>query len=134
VEFSGYAPKHIVLKCDAPAPSVLMLNDRFDPNWHVKVDGKPEALLHCNYIMRGVYLAPGAHTVEFRFQPPVGPLYVTLAAIGVGLVALGFVIVTGRRSTSPAPSVPSPALPQPSAEPTPTPDSGALRPGLGGTR
>ena len=70
---------------------MLLLNDRFDPNWKVRVDGKPETLLRCNYIMRGVYLTPGAHTVEFRFQPPVGPLYVSLAAIGVGLVLLGLI-------------------------------------------
>ena len=100
VEFASYAPKDIVLKSDAPAPSVLLLNDRFDPNWKVRVDGKPETLLRCNYIMRGVYLPPGAHTVEFRFQPPVGPLYVSLAAIGVGLLLLGFVLVTARRSDS----------------------------------
>jgi hypothetical protein len=98
VEFASYAPKDIVLKSAGPAPSVLLLNDRFDPNWKVSVDGKPEPLLRCNYIMRGVFLAPGAHTVEFRFQPPVGPLYVSLAAIGAGLVLLGFVLVTAHPS------------------------------------
>ena len=35
VEFASYAPKDIVLRSDAPAPSVLLLNDRFDPNWKV---------------------------------------------------------------------------------------------------
>ena len=54
------------------------------------VDGKPETVLHCNYIMRGVYSAPGAHTVEFRFQPPVGPMYASLVAVGLGLVLLGY--------------------------------------------
>jgi hypothetical protein len=29
---------------------VLLLNDRFDPNWNVRVDGKLERLLRCNYI------------------------------------------------------------------------------------
>ena len=119
VEFSSYAPKDIVLKCQAPAASVLMLNDRFDPNWHVKVDGKPEPLLHCNYIMRGVYLAPGTHRVEFSFQPPVGPLYVSLAAIGLGLVVLEAVIVAERRRRSPVSDVVPlhpPGLPQPGTE------------------
>ena len=105
VEFASYAPKDIVLKCAGPAPSVLLLNDRFDPNWKVSVDGKPETLLRCNYIMRGVFLAPGAHTVEFRFQPPVGPLYVSLATIGVGLVLLGFVLVRARPSELPVPAL-----------------------------
>jgi hypothetical protein len=90
VGFASYAPKDIVLKADAHAPSVLLLNDRYDPNWHVSVDGKPEKLLRCNYVMRGVYLQPGAHTVEFRFAPPVHTLYVSLAAVGVALLLLGY--------------------------------------------
>ena len=77
---------------------MLLLNDRFDPTWRVLVDGKPETLLRCNYLMRGVHLEPGAHTVEFRFQPPVRPLYVSLAAILVGLLLLGVVGVEGFRN------------------------------------
>lgn len=115
VVFASYAPKDIVLKSDGPGPAVLLLNDRFDPNWNVSVDGRPEKMLRCNYIMRGVYLPPGAHTVEFRFQPPVGPLYVSLAAIGVGLLLLGFVLVTAPRTGRQVPA----RAPQPKPEPTP---------------
>jgi hypothetical protein len=100
VEFASYSPKDIVLRAQAPAPSVLLLNDRFDPNWKVRVDGIPAPLLRCNYVMRGVYLQPGAHTVEFRFQPTLWPLYLSLAAIGVGLLSLGFLGVAGRRTAS----------------------------------
>jgi len=121
VEFASYAPKDIALKSDAPAPAVLLLNDRFDPNWKVTVDGKPQTLLRCNYIMRGVYLPPGAHKIEFRFLPPVGPLYVSLAAIGVGLFVLGFVLVTARHKDVPEPvpgSEPAPASPPTAPQPT----------------
>jgi hypothetical protein len=95
VDWVSYAPKDVVLSAKASAPSVLLLNDRFDPNWHVTIDGKPALLLRCNYIMQGVKVPPGEHRVEFRFAPsPVG-LYVSLAAIGVGLCLLGFLIVSG---------------------------------------
>jgi uncharacterized membrane protein YfhO len=76
---------------------VLLLNDRFDPHWSVLVDGKPAELLRCNFIMRGVYLTPGEHTVEFRFTLPKGPLYVSLTAIGVGIFLLGFLIFLERK-------------------------------------
>jgi len=88
VEFKSYAPKDIVFDTHADAPTVLLLNDKFDPNWRVLVDGKSAALLRCNFIMRGVYLTPGAHTVEFQFKLPNGPLYVSLTAIGI-LILLG---------------------------------------------
>jgi hypothetical protein len=103
VEFKSYAPKRIVLNARADVPSVLLLNDKHDPNWHVLVDGKPAPLLRCNFIMRGVFLEPGEHTVEFKFQPPVGALYVSLAAIALGLLLLGFAIAdTSRRPSSAA--------------------------------
>ena len=79
-------------------PSVLLLNDKYDPNWHVLVDGKPAPLLHCNFIMRGVYLTPGAHSVEFKFSLPLGPLYVSLSAIGVGILLCGLLIFSTRRT------------------------------------
>ena len=98
VEFASYAPRDIVLKAQAPAPSVLLLNDRFDPHWNVRVDGKPAQLLRCNVVMRGVFLPPGAHHVEFRFQSPIAMLYVSLAAWGVGILALGVISVSGFRN------------------------------------
>jgi hypothetical protein len=97
VEFASYDPNHIVLKANATAPSMLLLNDRYDPNWKVTVDGKPATLLHCNYIMRGVQLTPGAHTIDFRFAPPVNLFYVSLAAIVLGIGLLGFLAATSRR-------------------------------------
>jgi hypothetical protein len=95
VEFKSYTPKDIVFAANATAPSVLLLNDKFDPQWSVTVDGKPAELLRCNFIMRGVFLPPGAHTVEFQFSLPNKPLFVTLAAVGVGILLCGFLFFFG---------------------------------------
>ena len=97
VEFKSYKPADIVFDTKSDAASILLLNDKFDPNWHVFVDGKPAELLRCNFIMRGVYLPPGAHTVEFQFRLPVKPLYVTLAAIATGIVLICLLIFLRRK-------------------------------------
>jgi hypothetical protein len=97
VEFKSYSPKHIVFDASAPAPSILLLNDKYDPNWQVTVDGQPAELLRCNYIMRGVYLPAGSHTVEFQFSLPHQPLYGTLSAIATGFGLLGLLIFLQRR-------------------------------------
>jgi hypothetical protein len=99
VDFKSYAPNDIVFNAQAGAPSVLLLNDKFDPHWRVSVDGKPAELLRCNYIMRGVYLTAGAHAVEFRFKLQDGPLYISLAAIAVGILLCGCLLL-GRRIQS----------------------------------
>ncbi len=98
VEYSSYAPKHIVLNAKATVPAVLLLNDKYDPNWKVLVDGMPAPLLRCNYVMRGVQLPPGDHRVEFRYEPSTTALYISLAAVGLGLALLGFLAFSARRS------------------------------------
>ena len=42
--------------------------------------------------MQGVQVPAGAHTIEFKFLPPVGLLYVSMAAVGFGLGLLGVFI------------------------------------------
>jgi hypothetical protein len=118
VEFASYAPKRILLQAKAGCPAVLLLNDRYNPDWQVWVDGKPETLLRCNYLMRGVYLQPGAHAVEFRFQPPVGTLYVSLAAVFVSLSLLGYLALGRGKDTAPKPA--PAARPRPGRQPAQT--------------
>jgi hypothetical protein len=93
VKFSSYSPKDIVLSASGTAPSILLLNDRFDPDWKVFVDGKPETLLRCNFIMRGVRVPPGTHRVEFRFEPPIRAFYVSLAALVLTVLLWGIVSI-----------------------------------------
>jgi len=102
VEYKSYTPKEIVLSTQAATSSVLLLNDMFESHWQVSVDKKPAELLRCNFIMRGVFLTPGAHTVEFQFSQPSSTLYVTLAAIGVGIILCGCLMVSTRRKPGPA--------------------------------
>jgi len=91
VDFTSYSPKDIRLRAKATGPSVLLLNDRYDPNWRVTLDGKPAALLRCNYLMRGVQVPAGEHEVHFVFAPPLTGLYVSLAAVAVGILLIGVV-------------------------------------------
>jgi hypothetical protein len=99
VEYQSYGPDDIVLKASATTPSILLLNDRYDAHWRVTVDGKPAELLRCNFVMRGVCLPPGEHTLAFRFRMPTGLLYVTLSAISVG-VLLALILVVYKLSNT----------------------------------
>ena len=109
VEFTGYAPKDIVFNANAASPSILLLNDRYDPNWKVFVDDKPDTLLRCNYLMRGVYLTPGSHKVEFRFEPPVNTIYVSAAAIGLAFLLCGLLVVVKDPPQAPDERAPIPS-------------------------
>ena len=121
VDFVSYASKDIVLTSEAPSPTVLLLNDRYESHWKVLVDGHPDTLLRCNFIMRGVYLPAGQHTVEFRFQPPFKLLYVGLFAIGACLLILiGVIISSPKLVEESVVVIPEPeikAVPVPTAKP-----------------
>ena len=97
VTINDYMPKYLKLQANSRTPAVLLLNDRFSPDWKVFVDGKAAPLLRCNYIMRGVFLSSGEHTIEFRFRPPLGSLYVSLGAWVAGILVAGYVFSSTRK-------------------------------------
>jgi hypothetical protein len=97
VEFVSYAPKKIELKSSASVPTMLLLNDRYDPAWNVWVDDQPTKLLRANYIMRGVPVPAGQHTIRFRYEPSVRGMKITLAALVFGLLLCGYLALSRRR-------------------------------------
>jgi hypothetical protein len=98
VAFRDYAPKRLTLHAEATQPAVLLLNDKYDPDWRVTVDGQPAPLLRCNFLMRGVYLEPGAHDVVFRYAPSSLPLWVSVLALLMGLGLLTLLLRDARKS------------------------------------
>lgn len=54
---------------DAAEDGVLLLTDRYDAGWSVTVDGKPARPLQCDYMLRGVAVPKGRHTVIWTFRP-----------------------------------------------------------------
>lgn len=125
VDYVSYHPKKIVLKTKSAALNVLLLNDRYDPNWQVTIDGQAAELLRCNYLMRGVAVPAGEHVVEFNFRPDAKFLYVSLAAIALGLVLIGFLAVPRRTESQPTSE---PARPKPSKSGDPGKNGSAPQP------
>jgi uncharacterized membrane protein YfhO len=87
---------------ESTAPGILMVNERWHPDWQVSVDGKQVELLRANLLMRAVAVPSGTHSVEFRYRPDMTPLWITLSAFGVALLlGIGLTLQGGtRRSES----------------------------------
>ncbi len=114
VDITDYRPKYVKLQAHAKAPAVLLLNDRVSPEWRALVDHKPAPILRCNYIMRGVFLTPGQHLVEFKYKPHLPTLWLSLCAWGAGILTAGYLIW----ARAPAPKS---AAAQPVQNPAPSP-------------
>lgn len=100
-EITSYAPKKLTVRTSAPGtPAVLLLNDKWDEGWRVTVDGKPAPLLRANFLMQGIALPAGDHTVQFTFAPRSTIFFVSLAAVLLGILLCGLLFVI--REPSPA--------------------------------
>ncbi len=80
-----YGYTKVVVEVDNDSPGVLLLNDKYDPDWRVRVDGVRGSVLCCNSIMRGVEVPAGKHTVVFTYRPFLIPF---LLSIGTSLFML----------------------------------------------
>ncbi|MBI5384904.1 MAG: YfhO family protein [Verrucomicrobia bacterium] len=97
VEFKSYTPRRIELRATAAAPSVLLLNNRYDANWKVLIDGKPAPLLRCNFVMQGVQVPPGQHDITFRFAPPANGFWLMFGCVILGLLLCGFLLLAEKK-------------------------------------
>jgi uncharacterized membrane protein YfhO len=46
------------------------VSEIYYPEWHAYIDGKEVAMVKTNFLLRGVHVPAGKHTVEFRFISP----------------------------------------------------------------
>jgi hypothetical protein len=97
VTVASYAPKKIEVKTETAAPSILLWNDRWSPNWRAFVDGQEVKLLRCNYIMRGIQVPAGTHKIEMRYSQPARMLWVSFATLAVGIALCGFLAFDSRK-------------------------------------
>ena len=99
---SDYEDERVEIRTRTTRPGLLVLTDSFYPGWKATVDGRDADIHRVDYLIRGVQLPAGAHTVRFRYEPVswrVGWITSMVAlAVILGAVALGL----SRRRARPA--------------------------------
>ena len=99
VKINRYEGEKVDLTARASVNSLLVLGDKHYKGWRASVDGKEAAIYPVNHILRGVYLTPGEHKVEFRFDPPAFKIgkYLTLASFVLFALFAGWELLVRRR-------------------------------------
>lgn len=64
-----YEGKRIDLTATTPLNSLLVMGEKYYQGWKAFVDGNRVDIYPVNNILRGIYLTPGTHKVEFVFDP-----------------------------------------------------------------
>lgn len=106
VSVATYEGERIVVDAQPSQYALLVLGEKYYKGWKAKVDGKPAEIQPVDHILRGLYLVPGIHKVEFVFDPlpyKIGK-WLTLSSFAF------FVLMLGRewrfRRGNPADNVP----------------------------
>ena len=92
IELVEYAPNYLKYEYDAPAEALAVFSEIYFPDgWSVKVDGEDADYFVADYVLRGMELPAGKHTVEWSFRAPRWGLISVLMAI-CSVVVLLFAI------------------------------------------
>jgi uncharacterized membrane protein YfhO len=70
VVVTRHDPGRVSIRSLAAAHRFLVLSDNFVAGWRATVDGQPAAIVRANLAFQGVAVSPGAHDVEFVYDPP----------------------------------------------------------------
>ena len=66
----NYSNQCIKINAEIQDPCLMVVSEVYYPaGWKVFVDGQEREILKTDYLLRSVYLEPGSHKVEFRFEP-----------------------------------------------------------------
>jgi uncharacterized membrane protein YfhO len=74
----NYGLQQVTIEAETTAAATLVLTDTYYPGWTATVDSRETAVYPAYYMMRGITIPPGRHTVVFKYQPD----YFTWGALG----------------------------------------------------
>ncbi len=106
VDLEKYTPTEINLNVESTRNAFVLINDYYDHDWQVQVNGQDAPLLRADYVMRAVTVPPGTSTVTMRYVAHYGPfpvLAVSLFSDGAMLAAWIVALLALRRDKSTQP-------------------------------
>jgi Bacterial membrane protein YfhO len=105
---SSYEPSRLRIDTEAEHPSFLVLSEIQYPGWTAQVDGVETPIYQTNYLLRGVALPAGKHTVVMKYTAPAFRKGVYVS--GFTLVVVTAIAVYGYVSAKLRPPSKEPAI------------------------
>lgn len=94
IALTEYAPNYLKYEYSAPEVSLAVFSEIYFPEgWSVKVDGHAAEYFAADYILRGMELPAGEHTVEWYFRAPAWRATSLIMGIASVVILLGCIAV-----------------------------------------
>lgn len=96
----SYEAARLRIETEAPTPAILVVSEIFYPGWMATIDGQPAPIRATDYLLRGIALPAGRHSVEMHYAAPAAhrgaliSIGTLIALLGLG----GFALVTALRN------------------------------------
>jgi uncharacterized membrane protein YfhO len=89
IRLTAYAANRLTYEFDVPSEAFAVFSEIYYPaGWNAYVDGQLKPHVAVNYVLRGMELPAGRHSLEFRFEPRSYRLGNNVAMAGSALVLL----------------------------------------------
>lgn len=89
ISLTEYKPNYLKYESENAEDGLAVFSEVYYPyGWFVYVDGVEVSHFRVDYVLRGIEVPKGKHTIEFRFEPTVVKKGSTLALISSVLMAL----------------------------------------------
>ena len=72
IELVQYHPTHLIYDFEADEEQLIVFSEMYYPKgWSVTIDNQKASLFPVNYVLRGLKVPSGKHSIAFRFDPSV---------------------------------------------------------------
>ncbi len=90
IQLSTYKPNHLKYTSNNSNEGFAVFSEMYYQNgWIAMIDGKEAPIYRVNYVLRGLKVPAGKHTIEFKFEPEVVKTGSTIALISsIGMLLL----------------------------------------------
>ena len=94
IEMTDYRPNYQRYTYSATTDAVAVFSEiYYDKGWKAYIDGVEAPYFRADYVLRGMQLPAGEHTVEWRFRAPKWGLISGITGVASALILIGAVVV-----------------------------------------
>lgn len=101
IELKSYKPNYLKYTSNNTNDGFSVFSEMYYKNgWKAFIDGKETEIYNVNYVLRGLQIPAGKHTIEFKFEPEVvktGGTIALLCSIGMLFLIIGGIYFENKR-------------------------------------